>query len=98
MAKTAVGNSKQMLLIAMHWPPRWLLLPIVKADHIHSTTYLDTEDFSGPLAKTFDDSLAFVMRIAEGAARNTSKEFAQFLYVALGHLTALRTALQSVHD
>lgn len=29
---------------------------------IHSNTYLDTEDFAGPLGKIFDDSLAFVMR------------------------------------
>ena len=40
---------------------------IVKAirypgNDIHSTTYLDTEDFSGPLGRVFDDSLAFVMR------------------------------------
>ena len=29
---------------------------------IHSTTYLDTEDFSGSLEKIFADSLAFIMR------------------------------------
>jgi ATP-dependent DNA helicase RecG len=29
---------------------------------IHSTTYLDTEDFTGSLEKVFDDSLAFIMR------------------------------------
>jgi ATP-dependent DNA helicase RecG len=48
--------------------PEWIKPQfIVKAirypgNDIHSTTYLDTEDFSGPLAKVFDDSLAFVMR------------------------------------
>ncbi len=48
--------------------PEWIKPQfIVKAirypgNDIHSTTYLDTEDFSGPLKKVFDDSLAFVMR------------------------------------
>jgi ATP-dependent DNA helicase RecG len=31
-------------------------------DEIHVTNYVDTEDFAGPLPKTFDDTLAFVMR------------------------------------
>jgi ATP-dependent DNA helicase RecG len=44
------------------WP-----LFIVKAirypgNAIHSTEYLDTEDFSGTLGKIFEDSLAFIMR------------------------------------
>lgn len=29
---------------------------------IHATTYMDTEDFTGPFPKMFDDALAFVMR------------------------------------
>jgi len=29
---------------------------------IHATDYVDTEDFTGPLPKMFDDALAFVMR------------------------------------
>lgn len=29
---------------------------------IHATDYIDTEDFSGPLGKIFDDSMAFIMR------------------------------------
>ena len=31
-------------------------------NEIHVSDYLDTEDFSGPLSKIFDDSLSFVMR------------------------------------
>ena len=31
-------------------------------NEIHATDYLDTEDFTGPLRKVFDDALAFIMR------------------------------------
>jgi len=31
-------------------------------NEIHGTDYVDTEDFSGPLRRIFDDSLGFVMR------------------------------------
>lgn len=31
-------------------------------NEIHSTDYIDTEDFAGPLPKMFDDALAFIMR------------------------------------
>ena len=31
-------------------------------NEIHATDYPDTEDFSGPLPKVFDDALAFVLR------------------------------------
>ncbi|MFH0958479.1 MAG: RNA-binding domain-containing protein [Pseudomonadota bacterium] len=48
--------------------PEWILPQfVVKAirypgNKIHGTAYVDTEDFTGPLRKVFDDSLAFVMR------------------------------------
>jgi ATP-dependent DNA helicase RecG len=48
--------------------PEWIVPQfIVKAirypgNTVHVTNYLDTEDFSGPLRKVFDDALAFVMR------------------------------------
>jgi ATP-dependent DNA helicase RecG len=48
--------------------PEWIKPQfVVKAirypgNTIHATDYLDTEDFSGPLRKIFDDALAFVMR------------------------------------
>ena len=47
--------------------PEWIKPQfIVKAvcypgNEIHVTEYLDTEDFSGPLEKVFDDSMAFVL-------------------------------------
>ncbi len=48
--------------------PEWIKPEfIVKAirypgNDIHSTTYLDTEDFTGPLKKIYTDALAFIMR------------------------------------
>jgi len=48
--------------------PEWIKPQfVVKAirypgNEIHVSDYVDTEDFSGPLRKVFDDSLAFVMR------------------------------------
>lgn len=48
--------------------PEWIKPQfVVKAirypgNEIHVSDYLDTEDFSGPLSKVFDDSLSFVMR------------------------------------
>jgi ATP-dependent DNA helicase RecG len=48
--------------------PEWIKPQfVIKAirypgNDIHVSDYVDTEDFSGPLRKVFDDSLAFVMR------------------------------------
>jgi ATP-dependent DNA helicase RecG len=48
--------------------PEWIKPQfVIKAirypgNEIHVSEYLDTEDFSGPLHKMFEDSLAFVMR------------------------------------
>lgn len=48
--------------------PEWIKPQfVVKAirypgNQIHVSDYVDTEDFSGPLRKIFDDALAFVMR------------------------------------
>jgi ATP-dependent DNA helicase RecG len=59
-------NLAGVLLFAER--PEWIKpLFIVKAirypgNAIHSTEYLDTEDFSGTLGKIFADSLAFIMR------------------------------------
>ncbi|MCX6672324.1 MAG: putative DNA binding domain-containing protein [Methanothrix sp.] len=59
-------NLAGVLLFAER--PEWIKpLFIVKAirypgNVIHSTEYLDTEDFSGSLCKIYDDSLAFIMR------------------------------------
>ncbi len=59
-------NLAGVLLFAER--PEWIKpLFIVKAirypgSAIHSTEYLDTEDFSGTLGKIFENSLAFIMR------------------------------------
>lgn len=59
-------NLAGVLLFAER--PEWIKpLFIVKAirypgNAIHSTEYLDTEDFSGSLGKIFENSLAFIMR------------------------------------
>jgi ATP-dependent DNA helicase RecG len=59
-------NLAGVLLFAER--PEWIKpLFIVKAirypgNVIHSTEYLDTEDFSGTLDKIFENSLAFIMR------------------------------------
>lgn len=55
------------LLLFGEQPQRFKPQFVVKAvkypgDDIHTTTYDDTEDFSGPLRRVFDDTLAFVLR------------------------------------
>lgn len=48
--------------------PEWIVPQfVVKAirypgNQIHASEYVDTEDFSGPLRKVFDDAQAFIMR------------------------------------
>jgi ATP-dependent DNA helicase RecG len=48
--------------------PEWIVPQFVvksirfMGNEIHSTDYVDTEDFEGPLEKVFNDSLAFIMR------------------------------------
>ncbi len=65
-ADNGMLNLAGVLLFAEK--PEWIKPQfIVKAirypgNDIHSTTYLDTEDFCGSLEKIFDDSLAFIMR------------------------------------
>ncbi|MCX5810232.1 MAG: putative DNA binding domain-containing protein [Proteobacteria bacterium] len=59
-------NLAGVLLFAER--PEWIKPQfIIKAirypgNEIHSTEYLDTEDFTGPFRKIFEDALAFVMR------------------------------------
>jgi len=59
-------NLAGVLLFAER--PEWIKPQfVVKAirypgNEIHVSDYVDTEDFSGPLRKVFDDSLAFFMR------------------------------------
>lgn len=63
---TGVLNLAGVLMFA-EYPERITPQFVVKAirypgNKIHGTDYLDTEDFSGPLRKLFDDSHAFIMR------------------------------------
>jgi ATP-dependent DNA helicase RecG len=59
-------NLAGVLLFAER--PEWIKPQfVVKAirypgNEIHVSDYIDTEDFSGPLRKVFDDSMAFIMR------------------------------------
>jgi ATP-dependent DNA helicase RecG len=63
---SGVLNLAGVLLFAER--PEWIKPQfVVKAirypgNKIHVSDYVDTEDFSGPLRKIFDDALAFVMR------------------------------------
>ena len=65
-ADNGMLNLAGVLLFAER--PEWIKPQfIVKAicypgNDIHTTTYLDTEDFSGSLKKIFDDALAFIKR------------------------------------
>ena len=59
-------NLAAVLLFTQH--PEWIKPQfIVKAvrypgNAIHVSEYIDTEDFSGPLERIFDDAMAFIMR------------------------------------
>lgn len=59
-------NLAAVLLFTQH--PEWIKPQfIVKAvrypgNAIHVSEYFDTEDFSGPLERIFDDAMAFIMR------------------------------------
>ena len=65
-ADTGKLNLAGVLLFAER--PEWIKpVFIVKAvtypgDDIHVTEFLDSEDFTGPMRKIFDDALAFIMR------------------------------------
>jgi len=62
------GNLNLAGVLLFAEQPEWIVPQfVVKAirypgNKIHATDYIDTEDFSGPLPKIFDDALAFVMR------------------------------------
>lgn len=66
VTENGMMNLAGLLLFGEH-PERFAPQFVVKAirypgNKIHATDYLDTEDFTGPLRKIFDDALAFVMR------------------------------------
>ena len=62
------GNLNLAGLLMFAERPEWIKPQfIIKAirypgNQIHSSEYVDTEDFAGPLPKIFNDAIAFVMR------------------------------------
>lgn len=106
-ADNGMLNLAGVLLFAEK--PEWIKPQfVVKAirypgNDIHSTTYLDTEDFTGPLGKIFDDSLAFIMRNlskiqagrgvnAPGVPEISESVFEELLVNALAHRDYLISA------
>jgi len=65
---TETGNLNLAGVLLFTERPEWIKPQfIVKAVRypgttIHVNEYIDTEDFSGPLSRIFDDALAFIMR------------------------------------
>ncbi len=57
------------------------------------TTRFPREEIYGLSAQLRRSALSVPSNIAEGAARNSTKEFVQFLYIALGSLAELETQL-----
>lgn len=93
-------NLAGVLLFAEH-PERITPAFVIKAirypgHEIHADTYLDTEDFRGPLRRMFDDAHAFIMRNlhkiqagrdvnAPGTPEIPSAVFEELLVNALAH-------------
>ena len=65
---TDAGNLNLAGVLLFAERPEWIVPQfVVKAirypgNRIHSSDYVDTEDFSGPLPKIFDAAMSFVMR------------------------------------
>ncbi|OEU81073.1 MAG: ATP-dependent DNA helicase RecG [Desulfobacterales bacterium C00003060] len=65
---TDIGSLNLAGVLLFTERPEWIKPQfVVKAirypgNEIHVSDYLDTEDFSGPLSKIFNDSLSFIMR------------------------------------
>ena len=58
------------------------------------TAEFPKEETYGLVSQIRRASISISSNIAEGAARNSNKEFIQFLYVSLGSLAELETQLQ----
>lgn len=56
------------------------------------------EEMYGLIGQIRRSAVSIPSNIAEGAARNSKKEFAQFLYVALGSCAELETQLLIARD
>jgi ATP-dependent DNA helicase RecG len=64
--ESGVLNLAGVLMFAEHpelIKPQFVIKSIrYPGNKIHSTDYIDTEDFEGPLRKIFDDAMLFIMR------------------------------------
>lgn len=62
--------------------------------HIYKiTTNFPKEELYGLTSQMRISAISIPSNIAEGAARNSNKEFLQFLYISLGSLSELETQL-----
>src|SRR5581483_3446529 len=67
---------------------------ILLADHIYDvTTYFPKEEMFGLTKQMRNSAVSIPSNIAEGSARGTRKDFAQFISIARGSLAELQTQL-----
>lgn len=59
----------------------------------HLTKNFPKEEQFGLTSQIRRSAISIASNIAEGAARNSEKEFIQFLYVAMGSLSEIETQL-----
>lgn len=70
---------------------------IAVARHVYLlTAQFPRDELFGITSQMRRSSVSIASNIAEGSARQTKKEFIQFLYVALGSLAELETQLEIV--
>ena len=63
------------------------------ADIYRVTKTFSTEEMYGLTSQMRRSSVSIPSNVAEGAARQSTKEFLQFLYIALGSLSEIETQL-----
>ena len=64
------------------------------AEKIYSlTTQFPKEEQYGLVSQIRRSAISIPSNIAEGAARNSNKEFMQFLYIAMGSLSEIETQI-----
>ena len=71
----------------------WKRAMDLAADVYSITRQFPKEEQFGLISQARRSAVSIPSNIAEGAARNSRKEYAQFLYVALGSVSELETQL-----